>query len=263
MKFYKIFLALALAVSLASCGQKQAEFLTGEADGAEIDVGVKIPGRIEKVLVKEGDTVSKGTVLAKLESKEINAKLETAEAALKEAKEQFSFASKSYERVAQLYRTQVLPQQQYDETKYKYEAARQKVSATEGVLKEVRAYLDELELKAPIDGEITEVVSREGEIVAAGYPVFTLLNPKDQWVVVNVREDRLPGIEKGKNFKVYFPALDKTYDMKVSYISALASFAKWKATNETGSFDLKTFEVRLRPENPISEIHPGMTAVIK
>ena len=132
-----------------------------------------------------------------LESKELDAKLKTVQAALAEANQQFDFATKSYERVKNLFETGVVPKQQYDEAKYKYEASRQKVKATEGQLNEVQAYFDELFIKSPIDGEVVQNVSREGEIVSPGYPIFTVLNLSDQWVVFNLREDKLPAIKKG------------------------------------------------------------------
>ncbi|HNW44417.1 MAG TPA: efflux RND transporter periplasmic adaptor subunit [Elusimicrobiales bacterium] len=258
-----ILLPLCLALACAGCARDRHELVTGEAEAAEIDVGVKTPGRIARMLVHEGDAVKKGQRLAYMESRELGAKLSSVQAALEEARQQFDFASKSYERVKNLSETGVLPKQQYDEAKYKHEAARQKVSATEGQLGEVQAYYDELFIKAPIDGEVADVVSREGEIVSAGYPVFTLTNPADQWVVFNLREDKLPGLKKGDTLQAEFPALGKKYPMKVTYLSALGQFAKWKATNELGSFDLKTFEVRLRADAPIPDVRPGMTAFVE
>ncbi len=46
-----------------------------EKDASEIDVGVKVPGRIAEIYVKEGETVKKGQVLGRLEGKELDAKL--------------------------------------------------------------------------------------------------------------------------------------------------------------------------------------------
>jgi HlyD family secretion protein len=56
---------------------------------------------------------------------------------------------------------------------------------------------------------------------------------------------------------------NKTYTLTVNYISALGTFAKWKATNEQGSFDLKTFEVRARGSERNEALRPGMTALIR
>lgn len=261
MKRLNLLLCLALAAA-AGCSRDKYEVVTGEAEAAEIDVGVKTPGRIASMLVHEGDAVRKGQRLAYMESRELSAKLNTVQAALEEARQQADLAAKSYERVKNLFETGVVPKQQYDEAKYKFEAGKQKVLATEGQQAEVQAYYDELFIKSPIDGEVVDTVSREGEIVSAGYPVFTLVNSADQWVVFNLREDKLPAIKKGDTLQAEFPALGRKFPMKVTYISALGQFAKWKATNELGSFDLKTFEVRLRADQPIPEVRPGMTAFV-
>ena len=260
-KIYLLCAAALIAGTFTACS-KPADRITGEAEAAEIDVGVKVPGRLAEIFVHEGDTVKKGDKLAMLESKELDAKKKTAEAALKEAKEQFDFAGKSFNRVKNLFQTGVLPKQQYDETKYKYEAARQKVEAVQGTVNEVNAYYDELYLKAPIDGEVTGIISRAGEIVAAGYPVLTLMDPSDKWITFNLREDKLTGLKKGDIVEAEIPALGVKTQAKVFYISALGAFAKWKATDELGSFDLKTFEVRVRLENDMADLRPGMSAFI-
>ena len=59
------------------------------------------------------------------------------------------------------------------------------------------------------------------------------------------------------------PALgDARYRTKVSYISVLESYATWRASLDTGSYDAKTFEVRSVPESPIEGLRPGMTAIV-
>ena len=262
-KIYLMFAAAILYSCMFSSCSKPEERITGEAEAAEIDVGVKIPGRLAAIMVHEGESVRKGQNLAMLESKEIDAKKKTAEAALKEAKEQFDFAGKSYARVKSLFEKGVLSRQQYDETKYKHEAARQKAEAMQGTVNEVNAYYEELYLKSPIDGEVTGIISRAGEIVSAGYPVLTVMDTSDKWITFNLREDKLPGIKKGDVLEAEIPALGKKMPVRVFYISALGAFAKWKATDELGSFDLKTFEVRARPEEPDENLRPGMSAFIR
>ncbi len=257
-----LFIALC-GILAVGCSSKKQELITGEVDATEVDVSIKIPGRIARIVVREGDAVKKDQVVGYLQSREMEAKLKTVEAALGEAREQFSLADKTYARMKNLFDQNVIPRQQLDEATYKYQAAKQKVSATEGQMNEVRSYYDEMLIKAPIDGEVVQIVSHPGELVATGYPVLTILDLNDQWVTFNLREDLLTRIHKGTRLSVTFPALGKTCPFTVNYISALGSFAKWKATNEQGSFDLKTFETRARSGQPIAELRPGMTALIQ
>ncbi len=251
--------SLLMLILIISCGKN--EMITGEVDAAQVDVSVKIPGRISKILIKEGDMIKKGDVLGHLESRELENKLKTVNAAVREAEEQFEFANSSFTRIKNLFETNVIPKQQYDEAKYKFSAAKEKIEATRGQRGEVQVAFDEMFIKAPIDGEVVQIVSRAGEIVSPGYPVITILDIEDQWITFNIREDRLTKLPKGKNLDVKIPALNKNFTFTVHYISALGNFAKWKATNEQGSFDLKTFEVRARPTKKISELRPGMTAI--
>ncbi|MBF0313836.1 MAG: efflux RND transporter periplasmic adaptor subunit [Oligoflexia bacterium] len=258
----KLIILLMLSLPLVACSKNSSK-LTGEVDASEIDVGVKIPGRISQILVQEGSMVQKGQVLGYLESREIEGKMRSISAALKEAEEQFEFATSSYQRIKNLFDTNVVPKQQFDEAKYKYNAAKQKIEAVKGQKSEVEAAFDEMAMKAPIDGEVVQIISHAGEIVSPGYPVITIVDLNDQWITFNVREDKLVNITKGKTLNVFFPALGKNHNYQVSYLSALGTYAKWRATNEQGSFDLKTFEVRARCREKIFELRPGMTALIE
>ena len=66
----------------------------------------------------------------------------------------------------------------------------------------------------------------------------------------------------GRVFTVKVPALEnKEVELKVTYIKALASYATWKSTKASGQFDVKTFEVRAKPVNPVKDLRPGMSAV--
>jgi len=132
-----------------------------------------------------------------------------------------------------------------------------------GAVAEVQAYLGETRLVAPIDGEVSVVVADSGELVAAGYPVLTLLDLDDTWVSFNLREDRLGAIRMGRRFRVRVPALgDQEVELEVSYIAAQGDYATWRSTGAAGGFDLKTFEVRGRPVAPVAGLRPGMSAIV-
>ena len=65
-----------------------------------------------------------------------------------------------------------------------------------------------------------------------------------------------------KEFFVKIPALDnQKIKVKVNYISVLGNFATWRATKAKGDFDMKTFEVRAVPVEPISDLRAGMSAI--
>lgn len=121
----KYIIAVLFLISIIACSK--TETITGEIDAAQVDVGVKIPGRLSNILVKEGDMVKKGDILGHLESRELESKLKTVNAAVREAEQQYEFANNSFTRIKNLFETNVIPKQQYDEAKYKFNAAKEKV----------------------------------------------------------------------------------------------------------------------------------------
>ena len=197
---------------------------------------------------------------------------------------------KSFDRIQRLYDQKVVTAQKYDEVKAKYDAsvsqekaaksqydlalagaraedkaaAAAVVNQAEGALMEVEGYLAELYLTAPCDGIVSTVYPKVGELVGQGAPIMSITDMNDIWFTFNVREDNLHGMKRGDILSLAIPALDgKTIDAKVSYMAARESFATWRATKETGSYDAKTFEVRAVPETVAEGLLPGMTVIVK
>ena len=206
------------------------------------------------------------------------------------AKSQSALAQKTYERVQVLYADSVVPRQRYDEAeaamlsaraaersayeqyqlaaeglqREDLEASRNMVEAAASSVAEMEALLVDARLTAPDDGQIAGIYPKRGELVAPGAPIMTLVTLDDCYVVFNVREDLMPHFRMGKRFMVAVPALARDdVELTVYYISPLGSFATWKSTKEVGSYDMRTFEIRLRPKNPIEGLRPGMTAIIE
>lgn len=197
-------------------------------------------------------------------------------------------AQKTYDRVKNLYDQGVVPAQKLDEAQAALKAmkttsvaaeaaysmaiegaqwedkaaAKAMVEQAGGAVSEVESYVTETRQFSPVDGEVSSVVSENGELVGTGYPVVTVVDLSDSWVVFNIKETLLPKIRMGTKFMGYFPALDKTYELTVDYIAAEASYATWAATRTSGEFDVKTFEVHARAAGRIDNIRPGMTVTV-
>ena len=205
------------------------------------------------------------------------------------AKSQAELARKTYERIHVLYTDSVVPRQRYDEAEaamlsaratersayeqYRLaaeglqredrEASRNMVEAAASSVEEMEALLVDARLTAPADGQIAGIYPKRGELVAPGAPVMTLV-VDDSYVVFNVREDLMPHFRMGKRFTASIPALARDdVSLTVYYISPLGSFATWKSTKEVGSYDMRTFEIRLRPDKAVDGMRPGMTTIIE
>lgn len=280
--------------------QENTLILQGEIDVKTVDLSSKVTGRVKKLMIKKGDVVKKGQVLAELDTPEIDAKSQQAEAALElamaqqektyngnrseqiaMAKASSDLARKTYDRMSRLHKEGVIPTQKLDEAYSSYKAAKEnydmlargsrfedklsaaaKVKRAQGAGKEVNSYLRENKIISPIDGTVTEVVPEEGELVGAGYPIITVTDNKDCWATFNLREDLLSKIKIGTEFDVKIPAVGKeNVRVRVNYISVMGNFATWRATKARGDYDMKTFEVRAVPVKPISDLRAGMSVI--
>ena len=127
-------------------------------------------------------------------------------------------------------------------------AAAALVDQASGAVAEIESYVSETLLKAPMAGEIVEVVVDPGELISPGLPLISLVDLNDIWVTFNLREDLLAAIRMGSVIPARFPALgDKRVQLKVNFMKPLGNYATWRATKASGDFDLKTFEVRAVP----------------
>ncbi|MCW7752789.1 efflux RND transporter periplasmic adaptor subunit [Desulfobotulus sp. H1] len=209
--------------------------------------------------------------------------------AWKAAEANADLAERTFARIHRLHTDGVVPTQKKDEAEARMIAARKTTEAAragydmamtgareedkaaadaltdqaEGAVSEVEAYLRETRLTAPLTAEVSTINAEEGELISPGFPVVSLVDLTDIWVVFQLREDFLTRIRMDTELPVRFPALGETiYPLKVTYISAMADFATWRATRARGDFDLKTFEVRARPAEPIPGLRPGMSALV-
>lgn len=141
-------------------------------------------------------------------------------------------------------------------------AAEAEVRALEAHLAEVTSMAEDIQLRSPISGEISKMLVKKGELVSAGYSLVTLVDLSDLWAVVLLREDQLAKVRMGQVFTARVPALDnRAIAFKVDCITPLGNFATWRATNDSASYDLKTFEVHARPVKPEEGLRPGMSVV--
>ncbi len=206
-----------------------------------------------------------------------------------QAKAGLEIAKKSYERVQRLYDEGVMSAQKRDEAlanykaleaqekaaKSQYEmavngarqqekrAAQAQVNRARGAVQEVNSYIKETVQISQVEGEVSNIYPKVGELIGTGSPIMSISIMSDLWGTFNVREDQLNGLKVGDTFSAFSPAFNKEVKMKVFYIKDQGSYAVWKATKANGQYDLKTFEVKARPEEAFDGLRPGMSLIIK
>lgn len=205
------------------------------------------------------------------------------------AKSDLQLAKVTYDRIQVLYKDSVVTSQRKDEVEAMYkaalaaeraahqqyllvkdgaqkedkESARSLVSAARSTVDEVEALLTDAHLTAPEDGQISTIYPKRGELVGAGTPIMSLVVLSDCHVVLNVREDYMHYFRMNENFMGDVPALGaENIEFKINYISPLGSFATWRSTKQTGSYDMKTFEIHALPVTPMDELRPGMSVLV-
>nr|WP_232001879.1 efflux RND transporter periplasmic adaptor subunit [Shimwellia blattae] len=129
-------------------------------------------------------------------------------------------------------------------------------------LVEIQVQADELNVVAPVDGEVGPIPSEVGELLNASSPLLTLVRQNQAYFIFNLREDILAHVRKGDKVRLRIPALNnQEIEAEVRYIAPLGDYATKRATRATGDFDLKTFEVRLWPVQPTQGLRQGMSAL--
>jgi len=140
-------------------------------------------------------------------------------------------------------------------------AAQGQVRQAQGAVAEVDAARDEINGRAPMAGEINKRMSDIGELVPAGYPVFTLVDIDHMWVSVNLRESQMRGLKVGTRLRGNVPALDRDAEFEVYFINPAGDYATWRATRQSSGYDVRSFEIRLRPVAPVDGFRPGMSVL--
>lgn len=197
-------------------------------------------------------------------------------------------AKKTFERVQNLYKEGVVPAQKLDEAEANYRAMSATESAAraqyelvvegagkeekaaaaaqlrqaQGAVDEVEAYMQDAMVYSPVTGEVSSVISEQGELVGSGYPVVSVIDLTDVWATFNIKETMLPKIKVGTRMNAYIPALDRNVEFEVTFISVQADFATWNATRTQGGFDVRTFAVKAKPTECVSDIRPGMSVLV-
>lgn len=281
--------------------EKNKLVVQGSLKMTESTLNSMLEGTIEEVLVSEGDEVKEGDVLVRMKSDIVDAKLMQAEGAqsaaqaqadmadagarsqeVAQAKAAYEYAAKMYERMKVLLQEEAIAQSTFDQAEAQYIAAKETydmalegartedkaaanalVAQADGAVAEVNSYLENAEIKAPMDGIVSAVNVDKGELISTGMPVASVTSPENPWVEVNVEETQLGKVHRGDEVKVTFAAYPgEEFTGKITNVSQKPSFATKRATNENGAFDILSYGVKVELIDTPEELYSGMTVVV-
>ena len=192
-------------------------------------------GRLNQILVKEGQEVKKGTLLAVIDDAGLQDQLD-------QMKLQLKLAKTTFERTQRLWDQKIGSEMMYLEAKTRFKSQQKQVA-------QMRNQLSKTKLYAPFSGVIDEIIARKGSALAPGItPIMRIVNLDNMYVESDVPENYLANITKGSFAKVSIPVLNETQNTLV---------------RQTGNFiqpNNRTFRVEAPIKNPTGMIKPNLNA---
>ena len=192
-------------------------------------------GRLNQILVKEGQEVEKGTLLAVIDDAGLQDQLD-------QMKLQLQLAKTTFERTQRLWDQKIGSEMMYLEAKTRFKSQKKQVAQMRNQLSKTKVY-------APFSGVIDEIIARKGSALAPGItPIMRIVNLDNMYVESDVPENYLANITKGSFAKVSIPVLNETQNTVV---------------RQTGNFiqpNNRTFRVEAPIKNPTGMIKPNLNA---
>lgn len=311
--------------------------MIGTVDANEVMVSSKIPGRIQTLLVDEGQEVKAGQLIAVIESEDLQAarkaadatansqkfklgetveterqtrgetgsatvnaeaQLSAARASLAQAEANYQHQQADTSRTVALAQQGIMSEQARDfsatslqAAKAAVDAARENVAAAEASLRQARAHemltnvaartvdstrgevenaralaeqakveVGYSQVFAPVSGKVNVRAARQGEVVAAGATIVTIMDLTETWVYSPLPETQADAVQLGDSLRVVMPS-GAALQGKVINKAAEADFATQRDVSSRKR-DIKTIQLKLLIDNPAERYVPGMTAEV-
>jgi RND family efflux transporter MFP subunit len=277
---YILFFPLALTLFLFHCGDGDMQKIDGqeaipvriasvllESAGTDLqfastvkavdraEMGTKVMGNINAVHVKEGQKVTKGTLLIELDGSDIEVKLAQANAAYIEASAEFENTHKDMKRFEKLYKTKAVTQKELENIKVHFESAQARKNAAKRTLDETRKMLKYIRIEAPFNGVVTDIFIDEGDLATPGSPLIVVEKTGQYEVVAKIPEAAISSLEIGEAVSVVIPAKTnlqaaRQFETTIDQITPSADPASHQ------------FQITAILPNPDESIKPGMFARI-
>lgn len=202
-----------------------------------IVVSPESSGKLVSIDVKEGQRVSKGQVLGRLNTEMI-------QRGIQELKINLELATTTFERQQNLWEQNI-------GSEIEYLQAKTQKDGLEKNLEGLEAQLDMAILRAPINGIVDEIILRQGEMASPAMPFARLVNIDQVYITADVSEMYLPKVKAGDKVEVEFPIINKVIENTIYRTSSVIDA------------DARTFRLRINLNNASNEIKPNMLSVIK
>jgi membrane fusion protein, multidrug efflux system len=161
-------------------------------------IKAKVPAVVDAMLIAEGMPVSKGQVVARLDTADLRAKVATQQAAVDEARAKLGLARKNHDTQRALLNQKYISQNAFDSAENSVELAQAALKSANSQLEMARRALDDATIRAPFDGIISRRFVQVGEKVATDAPVFALVDLTQLLFEAQVPASEIPRVHTGQ-----------------------------------------------------------------
>ena len=180
--------------------------IQGKVDGDEnITVTAQMGGIVQKIFVKEGQTVKTGQLLADLDASVLNKNLT-------QMQSQLTFVNDVYEKQKNLWEQKI-------GSEIQYLTAKNNKESLENSINTLKEQIEMSKLKSPINGTVEELSLKIGQMAAPGFPLLRVVNLASLKVVAEVSEAYSSKINEGDPVIINFPDISKEVEARVDFSS--------------------------------------------
>ncbi len=268
-KIALIIIPVALILILFSCmyfrhgTTKKYITLYGNVDVREVQLGFRVPGRIQEMPFEEGDLVKTGSFMSTLDKEPYIDQVNEAKASITLAKFQLANAEIILERREKLRGTGAISDENYTDALSSRDIALAQLNQAETVLATALTNLNDTQIFAPTEGTILTRIQEPGAIVNAADPIYTLSVLSPVWVRAYVSEPELGLIYPGMEATIITDTPGgKTYKGQIGFISPVAEFTPKTVQTSTLRTDL-VYRIRVYASNPDHFLKQGMPVTVE
>lgn len=222
--------------------------LTGSIEGETTGIiSAKIGGRIAEVLVEDGQSVSAGESLVRLESVELANAVGIAKDGVKRLQANYENSATDYNRYKILYEQKAISKQQLDSAETKMRMAETDLSSAYASLSNAEEQREYGVIKAPVSGVVANRAAVIGQVVSAGSPLMIIENIGQVYAVVNIEQKDMGILKTGMSAEVSVDAYpSQVFTGTVHIINPVAASSN------------RMFRAKIKLENVDNRLKPGM-----
>lgn len=248
-----------VALSLAAlCQIGTAQDRTLAMDGDRIvlfpvkkaTISAEVDATVKRIPLKDGAPMSKGDLLVELDSRLHLESLRKAEAAVKEAEANLTYAARIYEQAEGLLAKGGIGRQEFEKAKLEKDGSEAKLKFAEACRETARINFEACQIKAPYSGHLLRRIASEGEYAKAGQPLLEAANDLELLATANLPSSEAAGLKLGDTAKF---KIDETREEVTGTLYEISG-----AVNPTG----RSIEVKYIIDNRSGRLMPGMSGVL-